>query len=222
MKNSCLFVFILLITFSASAQLNLMKEGRDALLVTHRGDSLWGKAEVNLGKQLVQMKAHRGFRVVDFRRIELLRLYDEAENSVIAYRTYPRDRYRTELLEQVVVGSIHYLKKSRPRTYANYLGGEMMGSTTEVVESNYFIWYEGRLNKVKNFKKQFLSILSSEEQLLITDFQKENQLKFYRNYDQAVFINYINNLRQSQELAAVDQSSHPVASTLQKKKVERH
>ncbi len=201
MKRFYLLVFIVFFTFSGQAQPRLMREGEDALLVTLKGDSLWGKAEVNLEQEIVQIRSEQGFRAMDFPRIRSLRLYDENENHITAYRRYPASHAKSEFLEQVVIGPVHLLRKSKPRTYNNYIGSTMLNSTREVMEDQYFFWHENRLVKVMNFKKQLLSIMSPEEQELVLDFRKAKKLSYHNNHDQALLVDYLNKLRGQQQLA---------------------
>ena len=171
-----------------------MKEGKDALMVNHKGDSIWGKAEVDLDNKWVQIRSERGFRSMAFRKVRLLRLYNAEDNSVTSYRRYYRDAYNSELLEQIIVGSMHFLRRTKSNTYADDMGTPMFFMINEVEEDQYFIWHSGKLLKIRNFKKQFLSLLNENEIEKITNFKKENKLQYYENCDQALIVNYYNDL----------------------------
>ncbi|MEM7110284.1 MAG: hypothetical protein AAF519_18805 [Bacteroidota bacterium] len=201
MKRFYLLVIIGFFAFSTRAQPVPMKEGKDALLVTLKGDSLWGKAEVDLEYEIVQIRGEQGFRAMDFPRIKSLRLYDEDENHITAYRRYPTSHAQSELLEQVVIGPVHLLRKSKPRAYNNYIGSTMLSSTREVMESQYFFWHQNRLIKVVNFKKQLLSMVKPEEQELVLNFRKAKKIRYHNSHDWALLVDYLNLLREQQQLA---------------------
>ena len=201
MKRIYPFIFSIFFTASLSAQFRLMEEGKDALLVNYKGDTIWGKAEMDLEHKWVQIKGEQGFRLIEFPKINSLRLYDTDENNIIAYRRYEKDTQRSELLEQVVIGSIHFLRKTQPRTYSNYTGSPMLNTVNAVVENQYYMWYNGKLMKVKNFKKQLFSLASEAEAELLSSFRKENKLQYHKEYDQAVLIDFYNTLQAKQQLA---------------------
>ena len=197
MKRICLFILVVFLSFSLQAQLKVMEKGKDALLVTNQGDSLWGKAELDLENKVVQIRGEQGFRVIDLPKVETLRLYDSETHAISSYRRYYLENGKSELLEQVVIGSIHFLRKAELQTYQTYTGTTMLNQSNEVTENQYFMWSKGELTKVKNFKKQLTQILTNKESELIEVYRKSGNLKYYKDYDQALLVDYVNVIRES-------------------------
>lgn len=203
MKTTFPFILILFLSFSVEAQLVVMKEGQHALLVNHKGDSIWGKAELDMDNKVVQLRGEHGFRVVDLQKVVSLRLYDEEEHSITAYRRYKRNNQESEFLEQVVIGDIHFLRKYRSQTYVNNMGSTMLNTINEVEENQYFLWEMGELTKVKNFKKQLSNLMTEKEALLMEDYRKTSKLRYHKEYDQALMVDYLNTLRGQPHLAHI-------------------
>ncbi|MEM9832730.1 MAG: hypothetical protein AAF944_19015 [Bacteroidota bacterium] len=198
MKSYLLFFLLTSSSLSAFAQsASTHLTSSSALLITQRGDTLRGTATVDLAQSKVQIYADQGFRVLNFRDVYTLRLYDEMTHRMITYQQYSDRVYRQRprLLEQVVVGSVHFLKKSQPRVYDSYFNTIRIANAQSVVESDYFLWHNGKLQRVKNFKKQLRALCETPQHYdQMTTFAKQGQLKFYRPEDQARLIHHLNSL----------------------------
>lgn len=198
MGRVILFIGVLLISITAFAQSKLMKDASDAVLVDFKGNVICGKAKVDLKEEWVQIQSKDEFRVIEFEKIRELRLFNDSNQSLTSYHRYPLNNHESKLLEQIAIGSVHLVRKVKPQQLQTPMSSTYLNSPRHTVSKQYFLWNEGTLSKVKSFKKQIQSMMSTEEHGALSAFQKENKLSYHDDHDQSLMVNYLNQLRKEQ------------------------
>lgn len=209
MKRS-LLVFILNIAFASSfANTNprvpvKFWDAGEAFL--HSGESVKGKIFYEFDKELVLI-FNRG-RIITYssNQIVYFRIFDQQANMERLFVSIPlkKEGFSTRhyFFEKVMEGEIALLRK--PRSYPDNFGLFMSSSfdpDTGAGAFYYYCFHEGRLSRIRNFKRDVVGIMGRHQDRIDT-FIERNGLKLNRIKDQETILKYYNHLCSGQTMAS--------------------
>lgn len=191
-------------TVEANAQATNLSDNFVVLVTTYK-DTLSGVMEVDVLKELLFLRSKDKVRVVSFKSISALKVMDHHSGKYHSFHRYHDvDKgVRGQLLEQLAIGEVHFLRKMIPFTPSSQMLEEQGGATIlRKPVAEYYLFSEGALIKVRNFRKQLKQLVNSEqEQQQLDEFAAINALDHTNPSHQLSLIIQLNKMRSASLIA---------------------
>ncbi|MEO1053869.1 MAG: hypothetical protein AAFX87_24745 [Bacteroidota bacterium] len=200
-------IFSAILIFSASlskAQLPAASDWQKGVLVTQKGDSIFGKIHFDKVKSLILISNPSTFRCFTPYAVHSFFYYrKDGEGFKRSFYTYKEsedhpDR-KTRVHEQISIrkkaeGKLTAHKPSEADNFNIRINHFKWGKY-------YYLWHRGKVERIKNFKQQFLSMRPDYE-VAIDDFVRLQNLAYTDPSDQARIVAMVNRLEESKWLAS--------------------
>ncbi|MEO1053868.1 MAG: hypothetical protein AAFX87_24740 [Bacteroidota bacterium] len=206
MKRSALLFFILIVSTydSLNAQTIASLDWHEGAVVTLLGDSITGHVFYDRQKKLILLASRSKFRAYSFHAVKSFAYYDGDLHMIRSFSTYNLTRYsgRHEVYEQLVTGKYHFLEKSMKSIYDQKETGFVSSLDRKISRSHYYLWNEGRPERVGNFKKQFLSMCNEHHKEMIKQYVRHKGITYSEPQHQAMIVSFANRLEEGDILAS--------------------
>ncbi|MEM7108757.1 MAG: hypothetical protein AAF519_11065 [Bacteroidota bacterium] len=164
----------------------------EGLIVTEDSDSLYGFVKydmVNLpGIIGFKTKKAPGQQTFNLRRVYSFNFLELDKQYIRYFKVLPSAKKKPQVLEKIVAGTIEYWKKRKIYHYGSRSSGTV---TIPKIEYDYYFSVQNELEKVNNFKKQLIELVSPFD-LDPMAIAKEKELKLSSPVARAMLVYHVN------------------------------
>jgi hypothetical protein len=171
------------------------------VIVLRSGETIQGEVYFDYHTDVVRCKSAETEKAFAPAQVKYFRLEESGQHKFIPLVYSPRPGYRCESFFEVISkGPINIVRKHNAHKHLTRNPGFMrinpeLGFSNDIIGFDYYVQNQDGLRKVKNFRKEFFSLMMQDHKQEIESFVQTHRLRLFQQASQIIVVQYYNYIK---------------------------